>query len=60
MTIFIIFFLPETKGIPVERIHVSGLLSRLTCRLLLPLCCCSVCAAGCGRGIARDPSAFPG
>ena len=26
MTIFIIFFLPETKGIPVERIHVSSLL----------------------------------
>lgn len=25
MTIFIFFFLPETKGVPVERIHVSAL-----------------------------------
>jgi hypothetical protein len=23
MTLFVFFFLPETKGVPVERIHVS-------------------------------------
>ena len=49
MTFFIIFFLPETKGIPVERIHVSQCTYNPVCDLL----CLYVCCCGFGRPVER-------